>query len=169
MRYVELGEICDVVKGNIGITKAIPGEYPMVTTGKDRKSHNKYQLDSSAVLIPLVSATGHGHASIKRVHYQEGKFAFGGILAACTPKNDSWSAKFLYVYFNLMKDYVLVPLMKGSANVSLTIRNLKKAKVPQIGLSEQLIIVELYTKLKEELDSASKILNKQKVDIEKLR
>ena len=138
MAYVQLGDICNVVKGEIGITKAIPGDYPMVTTGEFRKSHNKFQLDTKAVLVPLVSATGHGHASIKRIHYQEGKFAFGSILAACIPKNENYSAKFLYIYFNLMKDYVLVPLMKGSANVSLTLGNLKKAKVPDISLEKQL-------------------------------
>ena len=64
MAYIQLGDVCNVVKGEIGITKAIPGEYPMVTTGEERKSHNSFQLDTKAVLVPLVSATGHGHASI---------------------------------------------------------------------------------------------------------
>jgi restriction endonuclease S subunit len=169
MAYVQLGDICDVVKGNIGITKAIPGDYPMVTTGEFRKSHNNFQLDTKAVLIPLVSATGHGHASIKRIQYQEGKFAFGSILAACVPKNNTYSAKFLYIYFNLLKDYVLVPLMKGSANVSLTLGNLKSAKVPDISLETQLKIVELYSEIKTEQDKAIDLLSKQKDDITSLR
>ena len=113
MAYIELGEICDIVKGEIGITNAVPGEYPMVTTGAERISHKDFQLDTEAVLVPLVSATGHGHASIKRIHYQDGKFAFGSILAACVPKDDKYSAKFLHIYFQLMKDYVLVPLMNS--------------------------------------------------------
>ncbi|RAJ11713.1 restriction endonuclease subunit S [Arenibacter echinorum] len=169
MAYVQLGDICNVIKGEIGITNAIPGDYPMVTTGEFRKSHDKFQLDTKAVLVPLVSATGHGHASIKRIHYQEGKFAFGSILAACTPKNENYSAKFLYIYFNLMKDYVLVPLMKGSANVSLTLGNLKTAKVPDISLETQLKIVELYSKIKIEQDKATDLLVKQKDDIASLR
>ncbi|WP_372744417.1 restriction endonuclease subunit S [Lutibacter sp.] len=169
MSYIQLGDICDVVKGEIGIAKAIPGDYPLVTTGEDRKSHNKFQLDTPAVLIPLVSATGHGHASINRIHYQEGKFAFGSILAACVPKNKKYSAKFLHIYFNLMKDYVLVPLMKGSANVSLTLGNLKTAKVPDISLELQLKIVDLYYNIKIELDRAKDLLNDQKNDIAKLR
>lgn len=169
MTYVQLGDICNVVKGEIGITKAIPGDFPMVTTAELRKSHNKFQLDTEAVLVPLVSATGHGHASIKRVHYQEGKFAFGSILAACVPKDENYSAKFLYVYFNLMKDYVLVPLMKGSANVSLTLGNLKKAKVPNISLQTQLEIVELYSKIKIEQDKVTDVLAKQEADINSLR
>jgi type I restriction enzyme S subunit len=169
MAYVQLGDICDVVKGKIGITKAIPGDYPMVTTGEFRKSHNEFQLDTKAVMVPLVSATGHGHASIKRIHYQEGKFAFGSILAACIPKDKSYSAKFLYIYFNLMKDYVLVPLMKGSANVSLTLGNLKTAKVPDISLEIQLKIVELYSEIKIEQDKATGLLINQENDITSLR
>jgi type I restriction enzyme S subunit len=169
MAYVQLGDICNIVKGEIGITKAIPGDYPMVTTGEFRKSHNKFQLETKAILVPLVSATGHGHASIKRIHYQEGKFAFGSILAACIPKNENYSAKFLYIYFNLMKDYVLVPLMKGSANVSLTLGNLKKAKVPNISLEKQLKIVELYSEIKIEQDKAVDLLVNQKDDIASLR
>jgi type I restriction enzyme, S subunit len=169
MAYIELGDICDVVKGEIGITKAVPGEYPMVTTGADRISNNKFQLDTEAVLVPLVSATGHGHASIKRIHYQEGKFAFGSILAACVPKDDKYSAKFLHIYFQLMKDYVLVPLMKGSANVSLTLGNLKTAKVPDISREVQESIVKLYSTLKIEQDEAISILSIQKKDIDTLR
>ena len=169
MAYIELGEVCEVTKGETGITKAISGEYPMVTTAENRISHNSYQLDTKAVLVPLVSATGHGHASIKRVHYQEGKFAFGSILAACVPKDDSYSAKFLHIYFLLMKDYVLVPLMKGSANVSLTLGNLKKAQVPKIPRKVQDSIVELYSKLKVEQDQTIDALSSQRIDIDKLR
>jgi type I restriction enzyme, S subunit len=169
MTYIELGDICDISKGEIGITKAIPGEYPMVTTGAERKSHNAFQLDTEAVLVPLVSATGHGHASIKRIHFQEGKFAFGSILAACVPKNNKYSAKFLYIYFQLMKDYILVPLMKGSANVSLTLGNLKTAKVPDISREMQESIVKLYSTLKIEQDETISILSNQKSDIDSLR
>lgn len=169
MKYLQLGDICDVIKGEISITKAIPGEYPLVTTAENRKSHNKFQLDTKAVLVPLVSATGHGHASIKRIHYQEGKFAFGSILAACVPKDENYCAKFLYIYFNLMKDLVLVPLMKGSANVSLTLGNLKKAKIPIISLKKQLEIVDLYSTIKIEQDKVIKKLLENESDIKSLK
>jgi type I restriction enzyme, S subunit len=169
MAYIELGEVCDVVKGEIGITKAVPGKYPMVTTGADRISHNVYQLDTEAVLVPLVSATGHGHASIKRIHYQDGKFAFGSILAACVPKDKRYSAQFLHIYFQLMKDHVLVPLMKGSANVSLTLGNLKTARVPDLSRELQESIVELYTTLKVEQDKAIETMSVQRSDIVSIR
>ena len=81
-RIIKLGNYCDFIKGAIGIQKAIPGEYPLVVTAENRLSHNEYQFDDTAILIPLVSSTGHGHASINRLHYQEGKFALGTILCA---------------------------------------------------------------------------------------
>ncbi len=170
MSYTSLGEVCHIEKGSIGIMKAVPGEYPLVTTAEQRASHNEYQFDGEAVIIPLVSSTGHGHASIKRVHFEAGKFTVGSILAACTPKNpNEYSAKFLYIYFSVMKDVILVPLMKGSANVSLTITNLKTAKVPKLSIDEQFKVVTLYEKLKEKYDVLSKELEKSRNEIEKLR
>ncbi|MBK8340991.1 MAG: hypothetical protein IPK99_13755 [Flavobacteriales bacterium] len=71
-----LGELCDVVKGTSPIMKTPPGSYPLVTTAEDFKTASEYQLEGSAVCIPLVSGTGHGHASMKRVHHVEGKFAW---------------------------------------------------------------------------------------------
>ncbi|PXF63759.1 N-6 DNA methylase [Kangiella spongicola] len=143
-KVVELGSICSIEKGQTGIKKAVPGSYPMVTTGEERGSHTEYQFDCEAVCIPLVSSTGHGHASIKRIHYQSGKFALGSILAAATPIDcASVSAKYLYFYLNNFKDDVVVPLMKGMANVTLSIGNLKKVKVilPPIEEQEQLVML----------------------------
>ena len=104
-RKVKLGEVCLIEKGNIGILKAIPGEFPLVVTSEERKTHNEFQFDGEAVIIPLVSGTGHGHASIKRIHFQTGKFAVGSILCAVIPKDKSiLSAEFLYRYLDLKKE-----------------------------------------------------------------
>ncbi|HCF9071211.1 N-6 DNA methylase [Pseudomonas aeruginosa] len=146
-KIVELGSICRIEKGQTGITKALPGEYPMVTTGEERGSHNEYQFDCEAVCIPLVSSTGHGHASIKRIHYQEGKFALGSILAAAIPTDSaSVSAKYLYFYLNNFKDDVVVPLMKGMANVTLSIGSLKEVKVVLPSIDDQERLVSLMDK-----------------------
>ncbi|MBM7424073.1 N-6 DNA methylase [Spongiibacter marinus] len=144
---VELGQICKVEKGQTGITKAIPGDYPLVTTGEERKWHNEYQLDCEAVCIPIVSSTGHGHASIKRIHYQHGKFALGNILAAAIPNDPSVvSAKYLYFYLNNFKDDVVVPLMKGMANVTLSIGSIKQIKVVLPSIEDQNRLVVLMEK-----------------------
>lgn len=103
-RKVKLGEICSITKGQTGITKAIPGKYPLVALSEERKSHNEYQFDAEAVIIPLVSSTGHGHASLKRIHFQSGKFALGTILCALIPKQSSEvCAEYLYHYLEQKK------------------------------------------------------------------
>ena len=97
--FIELAELCDLEKGKTGLMKAVPGEYPLVATGKERRTCDSYQFDTEAVCIPLVSSTGHGHASLKYVHYQEGKFALGTILVAVIPKDKNvLNAQFLHLY-----------------------------------------------------------------------
>lgn len=137
-------EICHIEKGKTPIQKAIPGIYPMVVTTTERKSCDTYQFDAKAVCIPLVSSRGHGVASLNHVYYQEGKFALGNILCAIIPKNEEQVyPKYLYYYFEQTKDYTLVPLMKGGANVSLHMNDIRKVKVPIPSLEEQKRIVDI--------------------------
>ena len=127
----KLDDCCILEKGKTPIQKAVAGEYPLVVTTEERKSSNTYQFNSKTVCIPLVSSRGHGVACLNRVYYQEGKFALGNILCGVTPNNyDELSAEYLYYYLNFKKDILLVPLMKGGANVSLTVDALRGVKVP---------------------------------------
>lgn len=81
-------------------------------------------------------------ASLNHVYYQEGKFALGNILCAVVPKDQSvLSAKYLYFYFECTKDYTLVPLMKGGANVSMHIPDIEKVKIPVPDIETQQSIV----------------------------
>lgn len=143
-----LGQLCAITKGATGIQKAIPGKYPLVVTGEERKSHNEFQFDDEAVIVPLVSATGHGHASIKRIHYQTGKFALGSILCAIVPKDKSvLNAEYLYRFLNLNIENELVVRMRGMANVTLPIKEIAKIEIPLPTLAEQREFVENYKKL----------------------
>lgn len=138
----KLSDLCVLEKGKTPIQKAIPGEYPMVVTAAARKNCNTYQFDSKTVCIPLVSSRGHGVAALNQVFYQEGKFALGNILCGVTPLDEKQlNAKFLYYYLNHRKDTLLVPLMKGGANVSLTVDTLKGVKIPLPRIDQQLEIV----------------------------
>lgn len=135
-------DLCDLSKGKTPIQKAEAGDYPLVVTTTERKSCNTYQYDAAAVCIPLVSSRGHGVASLNHVYYQAGKFALGNILCAAVPKNTNvLSAKYLYFYFECTKDYTLVPLMKGGANMSMHIPDIEKVKVPVPDLMTQQNIV----------------------------
>ena len=51
MRY-RLGDICTITKGETGVMKAIPDPYTMIAFGETHKTHNEFQLDTKAVIIP---------------------------------------------------------------------------------------------------------------------
>lgn len=167
---VKLGDLCTIEKGKTGIQKAVPGEFPLVVTALERKTHNEYQFDDEAVIIPLVSGTGHGHASIKRLHFQSGKFALGSILCAVIPKDKSiLNAEYLYRFLNLNKERELVDRMKGMANVTLPIKEIAKIEIPLPSLEEQIEFVEKYALLETESENISFELEHQLDLIKQLR
>src|SRR2546426_1412066 len=95
-----IGDICSLVRGSFPTLKTEPGEYPLVVTAAFRRSANTYQLEGPAVCVPLISSTGHGHAALHRVHYQEGRFALANLLVALRPNDpNTCYAKYLYYLF----------------------------------------------------------------------
>jgi len=150
----QLGELCILVKGTSPISKTRPGQYPLVTTGEEHRTASTFQFDAEAVCIPLISSTGHGHASLKRVHYQSGKFALANLLAAALINDRSiLSAKFLAQYLMFTKDRLIVPLMTGAANMSINLDRLAAVPIDFPSLSEQEWIVNLM----EEADASRKL------------
>jgi len=170
VRVVKLKEICDFQKGETGLAKAEPGNYPLVTTGAERKTCNTFQFDTRAVCIPLVSSTGHGHASLKNVHYQEGKFALGTILVALTAKDaQELNIQFLHLYLSQLKDQVLVPLMSGAANVPLSVTKIKGIEIPLPSIERQTEIVEQFKSIVTEENQIKDELTHQQTLLKKLR
>ena len=164
MKY-RLGDICTITKGGIGIMKAIPGNYKMITLGEENKTHNEFQFDTNAVIIPLVSSTGHGHASMKRVKYAEGKFALGSILCAVIPKDEKLVlAKYLHIYLHENREKLLVTIMKGAANVSLPIKRIYDVEVIIPSIEKQKKIIELETtKSKSEIELIEKYSSQKRL------
>lgn len=145
-RFVRLGSVATIEKGRTGIKRVTPGPYPMVVTAAERLTSDHYDFDDAAAIVPLVSSTGHGKASLHRLHYQEGRFALGTILAAIFPHNpQQLSARFLYEYLTTFKEELLVSRMIGTANVSLSIGKIADVPVPLVGASTQLKVDELMT------------------------
>ena len=168
--FVELSEVCFLEKGKTGLMKAVAGKYTLVATGKERRTSDSYQFDVKAVCIPLVSSTGHGHASLKYVHYQEGKFALGTILVAVIPKDENiLNAQFLHLYLSRLKDEILVPLMTGAANVTLTVTKLKKVKIPLPSIEKQRTIVSLFNRMDKEQKELTLEIETQQTLLKKLR
>jgi len=153
---VELGDLCTIEKGKVGIQKAIPGEFPLVVTPEDRLSHNEYHFEGNAVVIPLVSSTGHGHRSLKRIHFQSGKFAVGNILCAVIPKDENvLRADYLYRFLDLNREKELVGRMRGMANVTLPIKEIAKIVIPVPSIEDQIEFVQQYSNLDEKSNELS--------------
>ena len=153
---VELGDLCTIEKGKVGIQKAIPGEFPLVVTAEDRLSHNEYHFEGNAVVIPLVSSTGHGHRSLKRIHFQSGKFAVGNILCAVIPKDENvLRADYLYRFLDLNREKELVGRMRGMANVTLPIKEIAKIVIPVPSIEDQIEFVQQYSNLDEKSNELS--------------
>lgn len=168
MKY-RLGDICTITKGATGIMKAIPGPYTMIALGETDKTHMEYQFDTKAVIIPLVSSTGHGHASMKRVKYCEGKFALGNILCAVIPNDESFVlAKYLHIYLHWNREELLVSQMKGMANVSLPMNRIADVMVTVPSIDKQREIIELEKQLVEKELKADNLFADQLTQLENL-
>src|SRR5205807_2237025 len=127
----KIRDVCSLVKGTYPTLKTEPGEYPLVVTAAYRRTASTYQLEGPAVCVPLISSTGHGDAALHRVHYQDGKFALANLLVALYPKDTSvCDAKYLYHLLMAKKDEYFVPLMLGTANVSLKEKDIANVKIP---------------------------------------
>lgn len=165
-----LGELCIIEKGKIGIQKAIPGEFPLVVTAEERLSHNEYHFEGNAVVIPLVSSTGHGHKSLKRIHFQSGKFAVGNILCTVMPKDETvLNAEYLYRFLDLNREKELVGRMKGMANVTLPLKEIALIEIPLPPVAEQLKFVEEYKQLETAKNNLDLELTHQLTLVKQLR
>lgn len=165
-----IGELCLIEKGKIGIQKATPGEYPLVVTAEERLSHNEYHFEGNAVVIPLVSSTGHGHRSLKRIHFQSGKFAVGNILCVVMPNNENiLRADYLYRFLDLNREKELVGRMRGMANVTLPMKEIAQIEIPMPPIEAQIDFVEQYSTLEEKSNDLGGELTHQLDLVKQLR
>jgi type I restriction enzyme M protein len=140
---VKLKDVCDYEKGKFPTQATPEGPYPFVVTAAERKTANDFQIDGEAVCVPLISSTGHGKASMHRIHYEKGKFAIANLLFALRPKSPTeLNPKFLYWALSARLDQLFVPLMKGTANVALKLEDAIEAEFPLPSIDEQERIVE---------------------------
>lgn len=153
-----ISELCELTKGSYPTLRTKPGDFPLVVTADFRRSADGWDIAGPAVCIPLISSTGHGDAAINRVHYQEGKFALANLLVALTPKKDApVIAKYLYFLLGAQKDKLLVPLMMGTANVSLKPKDIADVEIELPPIEDQKRIIELVEKVQLQLQEADKL------------
>lgn len=135
---VKLKDVCYSVKGNFPTLATPEGPYPFVVTAEERRTADTFQIEDEAVCVPLISSTGHGKASMHRIHYEKGKFALANLLFALLPKDKTeLDAKFLYHALSARLETLFVPLMKGTANVSLKLEDALNVEIPLPTYEEQ--------------------------------
>ena len=162
-----LGELCRFEQGTSPTLKTEPGEFPLVVTASYRRSSAEYQFDEPAVCIPLISSTGHGNAALHRVHYQEDKFALANLLVAAIPRPGApINTKFLWRYLSAVKDKKLVPLMQGTANVSLKEKDLLAVTIPLPPVAQQQRIVAHLDAIESRLTRAQKLREEQEHELQ---
>ncbi|MCB9909346.1 MAG: N-6 DNA methylase [Planctomycetes bacterium] len=171
MPLVHLGDLFDIQKGRTAAAEANGGEYPFITSAEEPRRYASFDFEGEAICIPIVSATGHGHASIKRIHYVTGAFAAATITAVLMKKaNPKVPVCVPYVFYLLLahKDDLLVPLMRGAANVSLNLNRLKSLRIPlPASLDAQEHSVQALEQAQEELATARRAAERYEMAFDK--
>lgn len=150
--FGHLSDVCTITKGKSSSTKTEIGPYPLLLTAENTKLSDHFDFDGEGVCVPLISATGHGKAAMKRVHYTKGKFALANLLAYVEPKSArELSPKYLYHILDSAKAE-MAKLMNGAANVSMKTGDLGSFQIPlpHPGIQEQIVA---------ELDGYQNIVN----------
>lgn len=158
-RVVKIADVCRMTKGAFSSTKTLPGPYPLILTASEPKTSAEYQFDESAVCVPLISSTGHGKATLNRIHFASGRFALATLLVALQPGDDSeLDAKFLYYALDARKPDIAA-LMQGAANVSMKPEDLAQFEIPLPPLEVQKEIVAEIEGYQKVIDGARAVLD----------
>ncbi len=140
-----LGDICDVKDGLSPNMATPPGDYALVVPAEERKTSDHWDFEGNAVCIPLVSSAGHGKADIKRLHYQEGKFAIATTMCALFSKNEKEVIpRYLFILLSRLRYQILVPLMSGATNITMSSTQLLNLVIPVPKPEIQKEIIEVY-------------------------
>lgn len=143
VRLMRIGDICEIRDGLSPNMATPPGDYALVVPAEERKTADHWDYDGNAVCVPLVSSSGHGKADIKRLHYQEGKFALATTMCALFVKDEAVVIpRYLHLFLSAASDELIVPLMCGATNVTMDSAQLKDVLVPVPDRNIQEEIVE---------------------------
>ncbi len=140
---MRIGDLCEIRNGLSPNMATPPGEHILVVPAEERKSADHWDFDGKAVCVPLISSSGHGKADIKRLHYQEGKFALATTMCALFVRDENiLNPRYLHLFLSTTCDELIVPLMCGATNVTMDSEQLKDVLVPVPERATQDEIVE---------------------------
>lgn len=154
-------DLVRIFKGDTGAQSTEEGDYPFVVTAEEFKTSKDYSFDCKAICVPIVSSTGHGHASVRRLHYIEGKFALANIMCGIEVIDETrLNPKYLYFILTAMKEEVIASLMTGTSNVSLDKDDLHDLEIPCPSIDLQNEIVSKQEILEFEINKMKQEINK---------
>jgi type I restriction enzyme M protein len=162
-----LGEVSDIKDGLSPNMATRPGDFTMVVPAEGRKTADHWDFEGNAVCVPLVSSSGHGKADIKRIHYQEGKFALASTMCAIFVKDEAeLRPRFLHLLLSEMSEEVLVPLMCGATNVTMNSSQLNDVliPIPDPAVQDEVIESHLISTKAAEMASIADSLRRASVD-----
>ena len=158
---IRLGDICDIRDGLSPNMATPPGKFVLVVPAEERKTANHWDYEGKAICIPLVSAAGHGKSDIKRIHYQEGRFALATTMCAAFVKDATdVNPRYLHLFLSAACADLLVPLMCGATNVTMASKQLIDVLVPipERAVQDEVVESHLVRKRAAEMLSAAKAL-----------
>ena len=164
---VRLGDICDIRDGLSPNMATAPGEFVLVVPAEMRKTAGHWDYDGTAICIPLVSSAGHGKADIKRIHYQEGRFALASTMCAAFVKDtEVVNPRYLHVFLSAASDDLLVPLMCGATNVTMSSSQLADVLIPlpELPVQDEVVESDLVQSQATKMLSAAKSLGQISTD-----
>ena len=162
-----IGELCDIRDGLTPNMGANPGDFVLVVPAEGRKTADRWDYEGKAVCVPLVSSSGHGKADIKRLHYQEGKFALASTMCAIFSKDEKiLRTKFLHLFRSETCGELLVPLMCGATNVTMDSSQLSDVliPIPEPYIQDEVIESHLFNSTATELRLTANRLRESSVD-----
>ena len=161
-QLVKVGDVCQMTKGAFSSTTTPPGQYRLILTAAESKSSEEYQFDEPAVCVPLISSTGHGKATLSRIHFGSGRFALANLLVALQPaSDDDLDVRFLYHTLDAVRPQIAA-LMQGAANVSMKPADLARFRIPLPRLEVQQEIVA-------EIEGYQKVIDGARAVVENYR
>ena len=162
-----IGDLCEIRDGPSPNMATVPGDYVMVVPAEDRKTADHFDFSGSAVCIPLVSSAGHGKADIKRIHFEEGQFALASTMCALFVKDEQViKPRYLHIFLSAMCQELLVPLMCGATNVTMSSSQLVDVMipVPEVAVQEEVIESHLIATKASEMIAAASVLRDSSSD-----
>lgn len=165
---MRLGDICDVRDGLSPNMATPPGDFVLVVPAEERKTADHWDFEGQGICIPLVSSAGHGKADIKRIHYEEGKFALATTMCAAFVRNSAVvNPRFLHLFLASACEDLLVPLMCGATNVTMASVQLNDVlvPVPRLSLQDEIVESELVRTKASEMLALAKSLSQSSTDL----